>query len=65
MCPAAPRFVLANAGAEVKCRPLNLRWVVFAKSTHSIQTPIISLLANKQRKQARHENSKKDKVRHY
>jgi hypothetical protein len=65
MFPVAPWFVLANAVAEVKCRPLNLCWAVFAKSTDSIQTPILSVLANKQRKQARHENSKQDKDRHY
>ena len=66
MCPAAPWFPLANDGAGVKCRPLNLCWAVFAKSTDSIQTPVLSLLSNKQRKKARHENSKKDDTdRHY
>jgi len=59
LCPAAPWFILTNVGAEVKCRPLNLCRTVFAKSTDSIQTPVISLLSTKQRKQARHGNSKK------
>jgi len=65
MCPAAPWSLLANTRAELKCRPLNIRWAVFAKSTDSIQAPILSLLSNKQRKQARHGNSKKDTDSHY
>jgi len=61
LCPAAPWFGLANAGAEVKCRPLNLCWTPFAKSTDSIQTSVLSLLSTKQPKQARHGNSIKKK----
>ena len=38
---------------------------MFAKSADSIQTPILSLLSNKQRTQVRHGNSKKDTDRHY